>query len=731
MAHYREYSLLVYQKNRSIEKHFLILNRIFLKTSYSNGIIVKRVIFCYQSPRFLRHSHLKKAKNIILLNDKETIFAANGGAGPMDVFADFLNSCLNQQYWQKNSRILLAVSGGVDSMVLLDMVRRLPENIRPWFSVLHVNHQLRAASDKEEQYVKKMCQIAGIPFSSTKWSKEHHPVSNTEEAARNFRYAFFKEQMRKQHATHLVTAHHGDDQAETILMRLVRGSSLESITGIKPIRSFASGKLVRPLLPYTKADLYAYGQQHQVQYFEDETNQSLVHTRNRYRNQVLPLLKEENVRLVDQFTQFASDLEDVLLVAQAESRRLLKHLTYQNTDGEWVLDRRSFAQMDASRQRLVIEELLQQVYSKETTPFQRNHIQAIQELALGTKPNSQLNLAGKWHVRRVYDRMFFSTRDKKAPLVLAPQELQLSQWLELPQGGRIGLFQEEKLPPVNAKVFWLNAEKTHLPLTVRQRQPGDRMRLKGKGGTKKIKRILIDQKVPREQRDELRVVCDNKGEVISFLGYKDSQLSIAPETDTIKYILIHDQNSCENEKGELDFMQNTIEKILVSREDLEKRTQELGAELSEIYQDKNPLVVGILKGAVPFLTDLTKAMDIFLEMDFMDVSSYGNATVSSGEVKILKDLDTNVEGRNVLIVEDIIDSGRTLSYIIDMLKFRKAKSIKIVTLLDKPEGRVVSLEADYVGFDVPNEFVVGYGLDYRQQYRNLPYIGVLKPEIYK
>lgn len=178
-------------------------------------------------------------------------------------------------------------------------------------------------------------------------------------------------------------------------------------------------------------------------------------------------------------------------------------------------------------------------------------------------------------------------------------------------------------------------------------------------------------------------------------------------------------------------MQNDIEKILVSEKEIQKRTRELGEELSAEYKDKNPLVVGILKGAIPFLSDLTKAMDVKLEMDFMDVSSYGSAMVSSGEVKILKDLDTNVEGRNILIVEDIIDSGRTLSYIIDMFKYRKAKSIKIVTLLDKPEGRVVSLEADYVGFLVPNEFVVGYGLDFIEHYRNLPYIGVLKPEIYE
>ncbi|CAH2256226.1 TPA: hypoxanthine phosphoribosyltransferase [Enterococcus faecium] len=178
-------------------------------------------------------------------------------------------------------------------------------------------------------------------------------------------------------------------------------------------------------------------------------------------------------------------------------------------------------------------------------------------------------------------------------------------------------------------------------------------------------------------------------------------------------------------------LERDIERILISQEEIQVRCKELGKELTEIYQNTNPLVVGVLKGAVPFMADIVRSIDTYLELDFMDVSSYGNATVSSGEVKIVKDLDTNVEGRDLLIVEDIIDSGRTLAYLVDLFKYRKAKSVKIVTLLDKPEGRVVNIEADYVGFNVPNEFVVGYGLDYAEAYRNLPYIGVLKPSVYQ
>ncbi|CZR07730.1 hypoxanthine phosphoribosyltransferase [Trichococcus collinsii] len=174
-----------------------------------------------------------------------------------------------------------------------------------------------------------------------------------------------------------------------------------------------------------------------------------------------------------------------------------------------------------------------------------------------------------------------------------------------------------------------------------------------------------------------------------------------------------------------------IKEVLYSEEEISAVVKDLGAQLTEEYEGKNPLVIGVLKGAVMFMTDLSRAMACDLELDFMDVSSYGAGMESSGDVKILKDLDTTVDGRDLLIVEDIIDTGRTLSYLIEIFKYRKAKSIKVVTLMDKKERRVVDLEADYIGINVPNEFVVGYGLDFNEKYRNLPYIGVLKTEVYE
>lgn len=178
-------------------------------------------------------------------------------------------------------------------------------------------------------------------------------------------------------------------------------------------------------------------------------------------------------------------------------------------------------------------------------------------------------------------------------------------------------------------------------------------------------------------------------------------------------------------------MHENMAEVLVSEEQIQSKIKELGAILAEEYRDKNPLIVGILKGALPFMGDLMQAMDIFMEFDVMDVSSYGNEFESSGEVKIVKDLDTPIKGRDVLFVEDIIDTGQTLAYLKELFYSRNANSVKIVTLLDKPSGRKAEIEADWIGFEIPGKFVVGYGLDYIDQYRNLPYIGVLKPEVYE
>ena len=178
-------------------------------------------------------------------------------------------------------------------------------------------------------------------------------------------------------------------------------------------------------------------------------------------------------------------------------------------------------------------------------------------------------------------------------------------------------------------------------------------------------------------------------------------------------------------------MRDDIASVLLSAEEIQARTAELGAQISKDFDGREPLFVGVLKGCFVFMADLMRSVTIPCSVDFMAVSSYGNQTTTTGAVKINKDLNQDIEGRDIILVEDILDSGVTLDSLRQLLKLRNPKSIKICTLLDKPERRKADITADYVGTEVPDEFVVGYGLDYDEKYRNLPFIGVLKRSVYE
>ena len=177
-------------------------------------------------------------------------------------------------------------------------------------------------------------------------------------------------------------------------------------------------------------------------------------------------------------------------------------------------------------------------------------------------------------------------------------------------------------------------------------------------------------------------------------------------------------------------MHEHVQSILYSEEQLRERVKELGAQITADYAGKEPVLASVLRGSYIFMADLTRAIDLPVTVDFMAVSSYGAGTKSSGQVEIKKDLSDSIEGRDLIIVEDILDSGNTLYYLMEILRARKPASIRICTLMDKPDRRTKPIVADYVGFTIPDAFVVGYGLDYDEKYRNLPYVGILKPSVY-
>ncbi len=269
--------------------------------------------------------------------------------------------------------------------------------------------------------------------------------------------------------------------------------------------------------------------------------------------------------------------------------------------------------------------------------------------------------------------------------------------------------------PKKTYTKWFDYDIIKSTVKIRHKEPGDYITIDRNGGTQSLKKYFINAKI----RWKTEIRSGRQQMAVTFCGLSDTdrtrriRLQIRPKGFWKK-------NLTEEKK-----MAETV-KVLVPEEDVAKRIKELGEQISKDYAGKQVHLICVLKGGVFFMCELAKRITVPVSMDFMSVSSYGDGTKSSGVVKIAKDLDETLEGKDVLIVEDIIDSGRTLYYLMDILAKRKPKSMKLCTLLDKPERRVKDVKVDYVGFNIPDEFVVGYGLDYAQRYRNLPFIGVVE-----
>ncbi|MGP6139199.1 MULTISPECIES: tRNA lysidine(34) synthetase TilS [unclassified Jeotgalibaca] len=420
-------------------------------------------------------------------------------------------------YWQAGDQVLLAVSGGVDSMALLHAMQQLPFNERPEMTVLHIHHHLRTEAEKDYQLVHNYCEEHHLKLEVKHWTE--HPESNIEAAARAFRYEFFKEQMATTNSKLLLTAHHADDQMETILMRLARGSTLPGYAGIQRIRSFATGHLVRPLLAFEKKELYAYCAEHAVPFREDESNFSSDYTRNRFRNTIVPLLKQENEQAARHFGEFSDELSDLLSVATPVIKEASKQL-FQKNGKDWVLSIQAFLEQPPAMQRLVLSYFLTNVWEATT---QRQHTQQLLDLMVAGKPQAEIALIGGT-VQRRYDLITFKlTETAKLNKLQFNQELELNKWLELPFNGKIGLFLSSTYASENGTIARLKAEEVVLPLIVRNWQHGDAIQLNKKQPfTKKIARIFIDNKIPNEDRDQAWVVTDYSGKILLVPGYATS-----------------------------------------------------------------------------------------------------------------------------------------------------------------------------------------------------------------
>jgi tRNA(Ile)-lysidine synthase len=441
--------------------------------------------------------------------------------------------------WSEETAFLLAVSTGVDSMVLLHTIEKLfHHQIR--FGVAHVNHKLRKVSDHEADFLRNYCQEREIPYYERVW--QDPPKKGIEAAAREFRYHFFSEIMTCHKYAVLLTAHHGDDQLETMLMKMIREGRLQNASGIKVKQPFRQGFLVRPLLGISKEEISTYARNNKVPYFEDESNQQELFQRNRLRHKVVPLLKEENSQTLAHFQNLSQEMIYARQLIEKQQEIWLKESLHENGTGYFLnLDElRSFS--DAERYYF-FEGMLQRVAHEQHLSI--NAKQQAQLLALLANNTSQwqIDLTKGWQIARVYQQLIVAESKKatdsgqEVAFVLRKGEsLYLSdhEWIGyLPSDSQIpekvmDWSEFSQILPVNylTKVF------------LRKRLPGDRIRLKP-NFTKKISRFFIDNKISNEKRLASWIVTDGKGEVLALLPYLFSYLSIAQETDKIHYILLY------------------------------------------------------------------------------------------------------------------------------------------------------------------------------------------------
>ena len=509
----------------------------------------------------------------------------------------FIDECLKQGLLSGGEKIIVAVSGGADSLALVDLLHRARQRFKLQLCIAHYEHGLRGAdSIADADFVKSFAADRSIDCIIEHGDVREYARANRqsiETSARSLRYNFLERVRSRLNYDAIALAHHADDQAETILMRLLRGTGS---TGLTAMRS-KSDRLLRPLLNFRKSELENYCRQRGLEPRVDVTNFEPSATRNKIRLELLPMLETYNPSIVETLCRLgATAAEDADFIKQS-ARKIYPTAIKLST----ALD------------RSVTMGLSQTIVKSQPVAIQRALIRMFLSDALGTLEGIEfIHIEA---VRRVIDQN------------------------------------------------------------------------------------LAGAELPRHIRVNLRK---------KFI--------------TIEKGLVH-------MKSKEDY----IERVLFTEEEISARVAELGAKISADYKDiDSPLLtVGILNGAAVFFADLVREISIPVQFDFMNVSSYDAGTHTTGKVNILKNLDNDVRDRHILLIEDIIDSGTTMKYLIKYFRDKKAASVKVCALLNKPSRRKVDVEIDYCGFDIPDEFIVGYGLDFAQHYRNLSYLGVLRHSIYE
>lgn len=406
--------------------------------------------------------------------------------------------------------VVVAVSGGPDSMALLSLMSDIKKEIDIEVICAHVNHNVRKESADEKVFVERFCRDHNIVFESMKI--EDYGDDNFHNEARTKRYNYFGNIVHKYNSKYLLTAHHGDDLIETILMRIVRGSTLRGYSGFSRIVEMGDYKIIRPFINITKDEIFAYNKKNKILFVQDKSNNKDVYTRNRYRKYMLPFLKKEDNNVHNKFYKFSKTLIEYNDYIDRQVSRVIKNVYSQNV---LLIDK--FLELDYIIAMKIIYIILENAYQDDLMLITDHHAELIYNLIKSDKANLSMHLPNNVKAVKSYNNfmLVFGVSNNN------DYEIQLSEFVNLPNGKNIQMVKKSSLNDNN--VIRLNSSELHMPLHVRTRQNGDRMYVKGMIGSKKIKDIFIDEKIPMADRDVWPVVMDSNNVIVWLPGLKKSK----------------------------------------------------------------------------------------------------------------------------------------------------------------------------------------------------------------
>ncbi|WP_268913869.1 tRNA lysidine(34) synthetase TilS [Lentilactobacillus sp. SPB1-3] len=451
----------------------------------------------------------------------------------MVLINQFSKNIQEHHWFDEKKTLVLAVSTGVDSMTMLDLFLNAKINgLR--IIVAYVDHQLRESSVGETKFIKEYCAQKSIDLRIGVWPIQDHPHNGVEAAARQFRYDFFANIMSEFNADYLATAHHADDLAETMIMKLVRGGRLDSLVGILPERTFGKGKLIRPMLSFSKSTIRQYAVEKRLKWFEDETNATDENLRNRIRHNIMPQLKKENALTIEHMADYSQQIAKLLSV----NNRYLDSLLDQAEDSKFHLSIDRVLDFDSDTRLMLIQRWLE--LRAPMISISSEQLQQIDQLLSNSrKSQGEVDLINQLRVVKSYQKLCILDKSQKSlPNYQKNADFMvpLNRWNEMKNGHSFGVFTQM---PANidtgTKIHELSLSSTDLPLKCRSPKPGDRFQIES-GGHQKVARLLINQKVTNEERELVKLLVSNEGNVLAVLGYRVAKIN--GHQGTNKYYLL-------------------------------------------------------------------------------------------------------------------------------------------------------------------------------------------------